>query len=137
MPQKEVLRMPMGGRGDGLVEKIIALSGQNLHLCFQCAKCSSGCPSVLAMEHAPNQIVRLLLLMPAAVVDSDTVWRCSSCYTCVSRCPKGIDIAKIAEAVRALRLRKKIDRIELCSVDDAVLRGPQQLMVAAARKYTG
>lgn len=127
----------MDPQENDLLERIISVSGQNLHLCFQCAKCSSGCPSLLAMDYAPSQLLRLLLLAPEEAAETNAIWRCASCYTCVSRCPKGIDISKIAEAVRSIHLRNRTDHVELSSIDTAILQGPQQLLVAAARKYTG
>jgi len=81
-------------------------SGEKIQACYQCQKCSAGCPVVYAMDILPNQILRHIQYdHRERVLSSKTVWICASCYTCSVRCPNNIDIAKIMDALRNLALR--------------------------------
>ena len=61
------------------VKKIEELSGQNLMSCYQCGKCSAGCPMVSAMDILPNQAIRLVQLgLQEDVLKSETIWLCAS-----------------------------------------------------------
>ena len=78
-------------------------SGQRVLDCYQCGKCSAGCPVDYAMDLGPRQIMRLIQLgQKKEVMQSTTIWLCVSCETCSSRCPAKIDIAKVMESLRIL-----------------------------------
>lgn len=82
-------------------ERILALSGIQPELCYQCRKCTSGCPLTFAMDYYPDQIVRYLLLgLEDKVLSSATIWVCSSCETCTTRCPNDIDIAGLMDYLK-------------------------------------
>jgi len=67
-------------------------------MCFQCRKCSGGCPLTFAMDLLPHHVIRLALLgQEDRVLGSRTIWVCSSCQTCTTRCPNGIDIAGVMD----------------------------------------
>lgn len=91
-----------------------------------------------AMDTLPNQIIRLLQLgLEEEVLNSKTIWICASCFTCEARCPKGVDLSKIMEALRILLLRKGKDFIEVSNLSDEELEeAPQQLLVCGSRKFT-
>jgi heterodisulfide reductase subunit C len=83
-----------------LVKPQVALPAQltEAHLqvsaCFQCRKCSGGCPLTFAMDLLPHHVIRLAILgQEDLVFGSRTIWVCSGCQTCTTRCPNGIDIA--------------------------------------------
>lgn len=66
--------------------------------CFQCRKCSSGCPLTFAMDLLPDRVIRLALLGQAdTVLSCRTIWVCSACETCTTRCPNEIDIAGVMD----------------------------------------
>jgi len=72
--------------------------GQNVYLCYQCVKCSSGCPVAEFFDWQPNQIMRALQLGQEDIaLESQTPWLCASCQTCTTRCPQGLDITAIME----------------------------------------
>lgn len=120
-----------------LVQKVEELSGESLHACYQCGKCSAGCPFVEAMDILPNQVIRLLQLGDEEVLECHTIWLCSSCFTCATRCPKGIDLSKIMEALRTILLRKGFDQVKITQIDpDKIDEVPQQLLVCGFRKLT-
>ncbi|MEW5956425.1 MAG: heterodisulfide reductase-related iron-sulfur binding cluster [Chloroflexota bacterium] len=74
--------------------------GQNVFLCYQCVKCSSGCPLAEYMDLMPNQVMRSIQLGDDRVLESKTIWLCAACQTCTTRCPQGLDIAGIMDALR-------------------------------------
>ncbi len=95
-------------------KKVAELSGVNLLSCYQCGKCSAGCPSASSMDLIPSQVIKLAQLgLENRLEDSNTVWVCASCYTCSVRCPRGVDVAKVMEALRQITLRKNIDYVKI------------------------
>ena len=76
----------------------LAASSLAVDRCFQCRKCSNGCPLTFAMDLLPNQVIRLAFLgQKKQVLSCSTIWVCSSCETCTTRCPNGIDIAGVID----------------------------------------
>jgi len=117
--------------------KVAELSGETLDLCFQCGGCSSGCPMTEEMDLLPSKVIRFAQLGLGEVLDSKTIWVCSTCFTCEVRCPRGIDIANVMEALRELKLRSKYDRVSLDSLDPEELRElPQIAIISNLRKLT-
>jgi heterodisulfide reductase subunit B len=82
--------------------------GENAYLCYQCVKCTSGCPLAEYMDLNPNQVMRALQLGDESVLESNTIWICASCQTCTTRCPQGIDIAAIMDELRIEAKRRGI-----------------------------
>jgi heterodisulfide reductase subunit C len=79
-----------------LAERLGGLT--SVSACYQCKKCSAGCPLTFAMDFYPDQVIRLALLgQDAAVLGCRTIWVCSSCETCTTRCPNNIDIAGVMD----------------------------------------
>jgi len=71
--------------------------------CYQCGKCTAGCPVAARMDHMPNQIVRLVQMGGfEAAIASAAMWECVSCQTCTTRCPKSVDCAGVMDKLRAL-----------------------------------
>jgi heterodisulfide reductase subunit C len=66
--------------------------------CFSCRKCSGGCPLTFTMDLLPHHVIRLALLgQEEQVFGSRTIWVCSGCQTCTTRCPNGVDIAGVMD----------------------------------------
>jgi heterodisulfide reductase subunit C len=81
-----------------LAKRIQNELGENVYLCYQCVKCTSGCPVGQYFDWQPNQIMRALQLGQEDIaLESDTPWLCASCQTCSTRCPQGLNITAIAE----------------------------------------
>ncbi|MFQ5711865.1 MAG: 4Fe-4S dicluster domain-containing protein [Candidatus Geothermarchaeales archaeon] len=119
------------------ISKIEELSGQSLLSCNQCGKCSGGCPSASAMDLLPNQVIRLIQLGREEVLNCKMMWFCASCLVCDSRCPRGIDLSKVMESLRALTLRRGIDFLEIPKISpDLLAQAPQQAFVSGFRKFT-
>lgn len=92
-----------------LVDLFAEEKGIHVQDCYQCQKCSVGCPVVFAMDYKPNQIMQMISLgMKERVLNCKTIWVCASCYTCSSRCPNDIDIAGVMDRLRQAALREGV-----------------------------
>jgi heterodisulfide reductase subunit C len=79
----------------------------SLRSCYQCGKCSAGCPVAGRMDLLPHQLVRLVQLGRwERVLRSEAIWQCVSCLTCSTRCPKSVDCAGMIDALRQLCLER-------------------------------
>lgn len=101
-----------------LAEKIRAQTGENVYLCYQCVKCTSGCPLMEYFDLAPNQVMRAAQLgLEDVVFDAKTPWLCASCQTCTTRCPQGIDVARVMDFIvmeaRARGIAPKVREVGL------------------------
>lgn len=84
----------------GFCEEITQDSGQPIEACYQCGKCTAGCPLARAMELTPNQVIRSVQLgLKDMALDSAAVWYCAGCETCASRCPRDIDMSRVMKSL--------------------------------------
>ena len=120
------------------IRKLEEISGENVHKCMQCGTCTGGCPMMDKMDKTPRQIMLLSHYgMKDAVSTANTVWLCATCNTCYARCPRGLELPKIMEAIRQLTLRDNVNRIEPNKVPEEVLADmPQIAIVSCFRKNT-
>jgi heterodisulfide reductase subunit C len=94
---------------NSFLSEVAQVSGETIQACYQCQKCSAGCPVAYAMDILPNQVLRHIQYdHREKVLSSKTIWICASCYTCSVRCPNNIDIAKIMDILRSLAIRSGI-----------------------------
>jgi heterodisulfide reductase subunit C len=90
----------IGGR---LACEVKERSGASPLSCYQCAKCSSGCPVASQGDLKPHELVRMVQMdQRQAVLTSRFIWECTSCQTCTTRCPQKVDIAAMNDALRAM-----------------------------------
>lgn len=93
--------------------EVAELAGEGFNLCFQCGKCSSGCPVSFAMDYAPHQVIRMVQYgQEEAVLSSATIWVCASCQTCTTRCPNEVDLAHLMDCLRELALQAGVPPAE-------------------------
>lgn len=122
-----------------LQDEITRISGVNPKKCMRCGKCSATCPAYDEMEYHPHQFVYMVEngdLEP--LMSSQSIYRCLSCFACIERCPRGVEPAKLVEAVRLSVIRQQ-GANHLTANDIPVLLDedmPQQAIVSAFRKYT-
>jgi heterodisulfide reductase subunit C len=94
------------------MKKVVAEGGKGAAIaaCMQCGTCSGGCTNIDRMDMSP----RTLILMVQRgewekVLQSNTLWMCSSCYICTTRCPRGVRPSDVIEAVKAIAIRQGIE----------------------------
>jgi len=99
---------PIPWNGVGLLEEVRRRSGAQVSACFQCHKCSTGCPIGPEMDFLPSQIMRLVHLgAEDEVLASRSIWLCASCEACTTRCPMAIDIAGVMDALRIMAIDRR------------------------------
>ena len=82
-------------------------TGLNAARCYQCGKCSAGCPMAEEMSLKPHDMMRLVANGERARLFEDgSMWLCLTCETCTARCPNECDSARIIECLRELALRE-------------------------------
>ncbi|MFH1687774.1 MAG: 4Fe-4S dicluster domain-containing protein [bacterium] len=123
---------------ESLRRKIREISGQDIGKCFQCGTCSGSCPMTEHMSCFPRRLMALAQLAhEERLLASDTPWVCASCHACEVRCPRGIDIPRVMEAFRQLKLRRNINQIEPSNLQpEEIIDLPQIAMVSGFRKLT-
>jgi heterodisulfide reductase subunit C len=104
----ETKKTPGPVRFDGSSDfrrKIVESVGDEILACYQCLKCSAGCPASFAMDMLPHQVIRAVIFgRPERVLASRTIWVCASCETCTTRCPNRIDIAGVMDRLRQMSI---------------------------------
>lgn len=85
-------------------------AGTTVSACYQCHKCSTGCPTGPEMDLQPSQLMRLIHLgADIEVLKSRSIWLCASCETCTTRCPMGIDVAAVMDTLRMMAVERKVE----------------------------
>jgi heterodisulfide reductase subunit C len=83
------------------------LSGVKINGCFQCMKCTSGCPVAKETKMHPGDLIGLLKLGAGdELLNSDLIWMCLSCEICYGRCPMQINTASLIDALRKLAVER-------------------------------
>jgi heterodisulfide reductase subunit C len=72
--------------------------------CYQCGKCSAGCPLSAEMDYPPSVVMRMLQTgnpeLEEKILRSFTIWVCLTCEMCFARCPMSIDIPQMMDFLR-------------------------------------
>lgn len=90
-------------RNKDLIKLVSEKSGEDLTKCYQCGKCSAGCPAAEAMDYRPNRIIRMIQLgLIDEVLNSRAIWVCATCSTCTARCPRNVDLARLMDTLRIM-----------------------------------
>ena len=97
-PEAARFRQDINRRIAGQVEK-----------CYQCGKCSAGCPIANEMDLMPNQVIRLVQLgLKDKATHCRSIWLCAGCVTCTTRCPQEVEIAAVMEALRHVAIEEGV-----------------------------
>ncbi len=123
---------------DQLRKKVKEISGEDFQKCYQCGTCSGSCPMVESFTLPVRQVMALLQLgHREKLEESNSAFVCASCHTCTVRCPRGIDIAKLMEALRQVKLRLNVDEVKPNKIKpEDLAEMPQIAMVSGFRKLT-
>ena len=100
----EISRVSSQELADEFMQAVLHLpDGEKIKECIQCGTCSGACPTSHAMDYTPREIIAALRAgMLDRVLDSNTVWMCSSCYGCTVRCPAGIKLTDVMYQLKSL-----------------------------------
>lgn len=135
----------------GFAKKVASDSGVDLFACYQCGKCTNGCPVTFAMDYLPHQIIRMVQLgLSEEILHARSMWVCASCETCFTRCPNEIDMPKLMDYLKRWILSQGekpavgsvaafhqafLDNIRSFGrVNEAFLMGAYHLKIAKAEK---
>ena len=128
----------MNNNTSEMKNQLLRMSGVNPKKCMKCGKCSGTCPAYDSMEYHPHQFVYMVEsgdIEP--LMNSKSLYMCLSCFACIDRCPRGVEPAKLVEAVRNAVVRQQ-DKNHMTANDVPAKLDeniPQQAIVSAFRKY--
>jgi heterodisulfide reductase subunit C len=93
-----------------LTKAVRETAGVVLAECYQCGKCTAGCPMARYMDLTPNQVMRLAQVGDEAALEtllgSEALWYCAGCLTCAQRCPRQLDPAAVMDVLREMAHRQ-------------------------------
>ena len=129
----------MKDKNELIKEQILYQSKVNVRKCMRCGKCSGTCPAYDEMEYHPHQFAYMVETGDIEpLLHSESLYKCLTCFACADRCPRGVEPAKIVEAVRLTVIREqgknKLTPDGIPGIIDEDI--PQQALVSAFRKFT-
>lgn len=125
-------------RIDELKDRIARMSGVDVLKCMRCGKCSGTCPSYDEMEYHPHEFVYMVEKGEIdKLLESESLYKCLTCFACVERCPRNVEPAKVIEAVRLIKIRNQgMDHLSQNQIPELIDDDmPQQALMSALRKY--
>ncbi|MDQ7778978.1 MAG: 4Fe-4S dicluster domain-containing protein [Planctomycetota bacterium] len=118
--------------------------GGSAYACFQCGACVAECPTAAHVEgFSPRKVVLQILLGDRESFESEDalVWKCSSCFTCLERCPQGVRPGELIAAVRNWLVKKALVPKQLADIYNAVRKEgrtvPRSSAIDRRRKELG
>lgn len=91
------------------IDEVKLKSGQPIELCYQCQKCASGCSMARFADYTPNQVLRFVQMgLKDKVLNCSMIWLCSSCGICGARCPNGINMSEVMDALAEIAVRENV-----------------------------
>ena len=88
---------------ESLPAQLRRMTGINAACCYQCGKCTAGCPMAGEMHHKTHQILRLVQLdQRQRLLGDESIWLCLTCETCSARCPNQVEPARVIDALREI-----------------------------------
>ncbi len=98
----------LGTAQNQFIDEVREGTGVFISHCYQCGKCSAGCPVASDMDITPSTIMRMLQTNSTELVEkvlgSYSIWLCLSCETCYCRCPMDIEIPKVMDHLRQISI---------------------------------
>ncbi len=120
------------------ITRLLEITRQRISDCYQCGRCTAGCPFAEFMDEPPNRLIRYIQLgFKNEVLKAQSPWFCASCLVCQTRCPRGVDIPRIMEGVRTLHLRAKEQMLDVDKIAEEILLDAHPLaLMSALLKYS-
>jgi heterodisulfide reductase subunit C len=88
-------------------KKIIDAGGKTLDLCYQCGTCTASCPSGRMTAFRTRQLIRKAQLgLKNDILPTEELWMCTTCYSCVERCPRDVEIVDIILLMRNMAVQE-------------------------------
>ncbi len=117
------------------IRELELATGETLSDCYQCGKCTAGCPA--SMDPAPSVLIQFLKLGQFDLAkNAESIWSCMACLTCSERCPKNVSPAAIIEGLKNLHLRSMDPRVNLEAMSrDLLAHSPQMAIISGFRKF--
>lgn len=117
------------------IRELELATGESLADCYQCGKCTAGCPA--SMPTPPSVLIRMLKLgMYQQALDAESIWSCMACLTCSERCPKNVSPAAIIEGLKLVHLREMDTRTDVRELGQEFLaQSTQMAVVSGFRKF--
>lgn len=82
---------------------------EKIPTCMQCGICAGSCPVSHEMDYTPRELVRMIQLgMKQEVLNSNTIWLCTTCFSCSVRCPRGIRPTELMEALKPMAIAEGV-----------------------------
>lgn len=110
--------------------------GENVYLCYQCERCSSGCPTVTAMRYRPAQMMRAAQFgLEDLLIGDASLWRCLGCDTCTAHCPHNLSVRRLVEVMRQKVMQERYLAAgeEALGQDEALRKGLRALGMLGER----
>ncbi len=110
--------------------------GENVYLCYQCEKCSSGCPTVPAMRYRPAQMMRMAQFgLEDSLAGDASIWRCLGCDTCTAHCPHDLSVRRLVEVMRQHVMQERYldGGVEAVGEEEALRKGIRALGMMGER----
>jgi heterodisulfide reductase subunit C len=93
--------------GFGFLKEMEQKTGENIGACYQCYRCTNGCPALPEMDFSPHRLIRYVILgQREKALTSKMIWSCLQCTTCSIRCPNDIDIALVIDTLRKIAVKE-------------------------------
>lgn len=81
--------------------------GEVVKLCFQCGLCTTTCPWNIVRKFIIRKMLRQAQF-GLTDFDDEEWWLCTTCNACVRRCPRGVGITDVMEAIRRIMVQSGI-----------------------------
>lgn len=89
------------------IEQVGRESGQPVQQCYQCGKCTAGCPIAFSMDVPPHRVMRMVQLgLRDKALGCNSIWLCAYCSTCTVRCPRNVNLAQVMDCLRIMAGRE-------------------------------
>ena len=105
------MRIAKRNASGSLLHAVEETAGVSLRACYQCKKCSIGCPVAAQTQSPPAEIIRRLQFGAGdELLQTELIWSCLCCETCYARCPNQINFPAVIDALKTIAVAKNVAR---------------------------